>query len=66
MICSGRQRVVDQEKAADDWLGLTSSDTFPDVYTFSLRIPNATLCIEIPVNFGFPNPGSVADYGRHR
>ena len=66
MIYGGKQRVVDQEKAADDWVGLTSSDTFPDVYTFSLRIPNATLCVEIPVNVGFPNSRCVADYGGHR
>jgi len=66
MIYGGKQRVEDQEKATDDRLRLTSSDAFPDVYAFSLRIPNATLCVEIPVNVDFPNPCGVADYGRHR
>ena len=66
MIYGGKQRVVDQEKASDDWMGLTSSYAFPDVYAFSFRIPNTTLCVEIPVNVNFPNSRCVADYGGHR
>lgn len=66
MICGGEQRVEDQERVVDDWIGLTSSNTFPDVNTFPLRIPNTTLCVEIPVNVNFPDSCGVADYGRHR
>lgn len=65
MICGGEQRIEDHEKERDDWLRLTSSDAFPDIYTLSLWIPNATLCVEIPENANFPDSCCVADDGRH-
>jgi hypothetical protein len=46
--------------------GLTSSNALPDIDAFSFWIPNATLCVEIPVDVDLPDPGSVADYGGHR
>lgn len=66
IICSGRQSDEDQEKATDDRSGLTSSNAFPDIHPFSLLIPYAALCVEIPVNVNFPNPCSVADNSGHR
>jgi len=46
--------------------GMMSSDALPDVYAFSLRIPNTALCVEIPEDVNFPDSGGVADYGGHR
>jgi len=66
MICVCGQSVEDQGRTTDDWTVLTSSDTFPDVYTFSLRIPNTALRVEIPVDVDFPDSGGVADYSGHR
>jgi hypothetical protein len=53
-------------RRADGWLGLTSSNTLPDIYTSSLGIPYAALRVEIPVDVSLPDPGGVADYGGHR
>jgi len=66
MVWGGRRSDEDQGKATGDWLGLTGSDAFPDVYPFSLLIPYTALCVEIPVDVNFPNPCGVADYSRHR
>ena len=56
----------DWEKEREDWLGLTGSNAFPDIYPFSLLIPYTALRVEIPVNVNFPNSCGVADYSRHR
>ena len=66
MIYSERQSDEDQEKGTDDWLGLTGSNAFPDIYPLSLLIPYTALCVEIPVNVNFPDSCGVADYSRHR
>lgn len=51
------------EEETDGWLGLTRSNALPDVYAFSLGIPDATLGVEFPVNVIFPDPCGIADNG---
>lgn len=65
MIRSGGQSDEDQEKATHSWLGPTSSNTLPGIYSLFLWIPNGALCEEIPVKVNFPDPCGIADYGRH-
>ena len=61
-----RQSNENQEMTTDDWLEPTGSNAFPDIYAFSLRIPDATLCVEIPVNVDLPDACGITDNSGHR
>jgi len=66
MIYIGRRESnEDRTTSSGNWLGLTGSNAFPNVYAFSFWIPYTALCVEIPMDVNFPDAGSVADDGWH-